>query len=198
MSWSISAGTDDKQKPIFDGYERKLQEQIQTAYSNGITMFGAASDKGMTSDSIRPSYPATYSQVITVGASKSDGTRGDWHGNQKVDFYLPGHDIDVDGYSSSKGVPKSGSSIATALAAGLAALMRYCVGVTEGLDSPDNRDRNAPLQPVQIKQAFTELSAGNKDVPDATKLFGRISPDMDFEGAKTRYRDVAKTLGYVI
>lgn len=80
-------------------------------------------------------YPTGYhrDRFFHIGAAHSDRTKFSWSGPTKeLDFILPG--VDIERGQSSKALPsqvnkevESGSSIATALASGLAATVTYCV-----------------------------------------------------------------------
>jgi hypothetical protein len=110
----------------------ELEKAIELAAKEGILMFCAATDQGAYKDR---SYPAASStkKLFKIGAAEASGTALKWLGDQRaVDFIFPGHhvvkerpgDVPVDKYTS-----LTGSSVATALAAGLAAVILYCVQV---------------------------------------------------------------------
>jgi len=74
--------------------------------------------------------------------------------------YLPGHKINLDWYQPATGQPQSGSSLATAIAAGLTALLQSCIGVADNEDngnkdnsSKDNTGKdNRPAWPLGTKE----------------------------------------------
>ncbi|KAH8805997.1 hypothetical protein F5884DRAFT_801362 [Xylogone sp. PMI_703] len=126
MSWTIER-TENNTKGISD-----LEKAIERAAKEGILMFCAATDQGALKDR---SYPAASStkKIFKIGAAEASGTALKWLGDQRaVDFIFPGHnvvkerpgDVPVDKYTS-----LTGSSVATALASGLAAVILYCVQV---------------------------------------------------------------------
>jgi len=178
MSWSIKsadlAETTGNEKDIksLDNFKTS----IRNAYNDGITMFCAASDLGKNRESAASSMnrlPAAWGDTITIGAADPDGSPSNWTGSQTVDFYLPGMDIVVDGHVPAQGQPKSGSSLATAVASGLAALIRYCIKAADGGDSSiDNA-----LKPDAMKQAMQRLCSTNQRVPEVVKTFGNIDSD---------------------
>ncbi|GKZ36540.1 hypothetical protein AbraIFM66950_007660 [Aspergillus brasiliensis] len=125
MSWTIQE-TEDNQSSI-----TALQDAIRAALDAKILLFGAASDKGAVTEI---EYPCFFDRrIFRIGASTSDGRVYGPSGNpQHLSFIFPGHKISPRSPYLEKGLPidseeKSGSSISTALAAGLAALVLHCV-----------------------------------------------------------------------
>jgi hypothetical protein len=122
MSWSIEP----------TGNTEELKDAIVLAAKEGILMFCAATDQGAYGDN---TYPAasTTNELFKIGAAEASGTALKWLGDQRaVDFIFPGHnvikerpgEVPPDKYTS-----LTGSSVATALASGLAAVILYCVQV---------------------------------------------------------------------
>jgi subtilisin family serine protease len=137
MSWTIER-TDTNEKGIAE-----LEKAIELAASEGILMFCAATDQGAYIDN---SYPAASStkKLFKIGAAEASGTAIKWLGDPRaVDFIFPGHnvvkerpgDVPIDKHTS-----LTGSSVATALAAGLAAVILYTVQV--GALTPTDRARH--------------------------------------------------------
>lgn len=123
MSWTIDPPEDEEER-------RLLDLAIGTAASENILLFCSASDKGAKSSETYPSKATK--KIFTIGAATSSGMADPWVGNLgNINFTFPGTKVEMDGPrtddSSSREV--SGSSIATALAAGLAGLVLYCVQV---------------------------------------------------------------------
>lgn len=135
MSWTIEQ-TEMNAKGIAE-----LEKAIDLAANQGILMFCAASDQGAFVDR---SYPAASTKkLFKIGAAEATGTAFKWLGDQRaVDFIFPGHnvvkerpgDVPIDKHTS-----LTGSSVATALAAGLAAVILYSVQV--GALTPTTRAR---------------------------------------------------------
>ncbi|GLA21359.1 hypothetical protein AnigIFM62618_010666 [Aspergillus niger] len=125
MSWTIQE-TEDNQSSI-----TALQDAIRAALDAKILLFGAASDKGAVTEI---EYPCFFDRrIFRIGASTADGRVYGPSGNpQNLSFIFPGHKISPRSPYLEKGLPidseeKSGSSISTALAAGLAALVLHCI-----------------------------------------------------------------------
>ncbi|PNP43868.1 hypothetical protein TGAMA5MH_04151 [Trichoderma gamsii] len=123
MSWTIDPPEDEEER-------RLLDLAIGAAANENILLFCSASDKGAKSSETYPSKATK--KIFTIGAATSSGMADPWVGNLgNINFTFPGTKVEMDGPrnddSSSREV--SGSSIATALAAGLAGLVLYCVQV---------------------------------------------------------------------
>ncbi|KAJ4256271.1 hypothetical protein NW762_009351 [Fusarium torreyae] len=127
MSWTIKPPTELSKRKAFD-------DAIHTALNTkGILMFCAASDQGKSTD---PMYPhGSNPNSFRIGAAKATGTMLDTVGDgHELSFTFPGHEVvvdrtydDVHDKEFHKFEAHSGSSVANALAAGLAALIIECV-----------------------------------------------------------------------
>ena len=100
------------------------------AAPNGILMFCPASNGGAVTDQTFPAESQRGS-VFKIGAATEEGKAWKWVGEEKnIDFIFPGHEVVHERY---KGILLqhcnllTGSSVATAIAAGLAALVLDCV-----------------------------------------------------------------------
>ena len=186
MGWSIG------KKDLDSGKRDTFQESIRLAYNNGITMFCAASDHGMNSESTAADdIPAAFLEPIKIGASKADGTPWIQGGHEQVEYYLPGHKVVLDGYQPAKGQPQSGSSLATAVAAGLAALLQYCNSI--GCSETDKTKACRGLTTSKTRVAFSKLSP-KSTFPEVKTLFGDTK-DLDYPAqVKAKYRKTALEL----
>ena len=125
MSWTIE-GTDDN-----ESYIKTLKEAIKVAADKPILMFCAASDGGAMSDR---SFPGSLRDfVFKIGAATEDGKAWKWVGDEgNIDFIFPGHEVVQERYKEALLQDRNlltGSSVATAIAAGLAALVLDCVRI---------------------------------------------------------------------
>lgn len=121
MSWTIEK-TPDNEADI-----TKLEAALDEAAKKNILLFCSANDQGTEADE---SYPAANSTRFKIGAATAQGTTWRWTRTSQVDFIFPGDKV-IKERPGNVPVEKcslvSGSSVATALAAGLAALVLYCV-----------------------------------------------------------------------
>lgn len=127
MSWTIRyPGPQHQSSPDF----KELAAAVQMAQSKGILLFCSASDQGQDD---APTYPAFKAGAIfKIGGADVDGNlHTQVGGESKVDFIFPGDTMTTDNTSESlsQGQWFTGSSVATAFAAGLAAVILYCAQV---------------------------------------------------------------------
>lgn len=116
-------------------------------------MFCAASDQGKFPDQTFPH--AVNPNIFRIGAAAATGKIMDTVGDhQGLSFILPGHEVVVDSWyddvedeALDKFEAHSGSSVATALAAALAALVIECVrlGVIHTNDSPPEQQHDSTV-----------------------------------------------------
>ncbi|KAF9763811.1 hypothetical protein IL306_002980 [Fusarium sp. DS 682] len=136
MAWTIDPPKDEKER-------RDLDSAVVEAANANILMFCSARDKGADSALTYPSKATT--KIFTIGAANSSGASLDYVGNPtKLSYTFPGHKVKVDdGPNPSKTTPQTadGSSVATSLAAGLAALILYCVQVRIFLAKDSEKQR---------------------------------------------------------
>lgn len=92
-------------------------------------MFCSSPDEGKFAHLDYPSGPWPDS-FFRIGAARADGTVFNWTNEAGTAFVLPGVDVVKDQMKNDRVAEvkyETGSSIATALAAGLAAMIIYCV-----------------------------------------------------------------------
>ena len=164
MSWSIHGPDVDGTRTKRDEFEKSVEK----AYQKGITMFCTASDHGRNAESAAANdLPAAFPYPIKIGAARADGNASAQIGYELVDFYFPGHKITLDDHQPAKGQAQSGSSLATAVATGLAALLQYCNSIA----NHEKKTEHA-LGTSQTRQAFKHLCALTSRFPEVKKLFG--------------------------
>ncbi|MBI2416144.1 MAG: S8 family serine peptidase [Candidatus Kerfeldbacteria bacterium] len=103
-----------------------VKEAVDYAETNGVLVIAAAGNSGTFSGL---SYPAGYSNVISVAASNEDGYKAYYSNWGKIDVIAPGDDI----LSTTPGNTYdrySGTSMAAPHVAGLAALIQQKQGLT--------------------------------------------------------------------
>ncbi|TEY48074.1 hypothetical protein BOTCAL_0298g00150 [Botryotinia calthae] len=128
ISWTVQKGDNKNIK--------RLSEAIANATKKNILVFCSAPDIGHANSAQLETYhpfgdPANKSQLFRIGAAKADGSAYSWLGSaDSVDFILPGDNVKLlseDSIKEEDDIPKTGSSVATALAAGFAGLIIHCV-----------------------------------------------------------------------
>lgn len=159
MSWTIKRAGQNK-----DVLE-DLEKAVQDAHKAKIVMFCAVSDQANFQE---PVCPAGDGNTITIGAETDAGDPWPHVGKNPVDFFLPGVDVKV------KDQTLSGSSIATALAAGLAAVIRHCIVIA----CPDRNE--LPVDGyVGMKEAFQTMCGTGQKSLEVWRFF-----ETDFASAK--------------
>jgi hypothetical protein len=138
MSWTISE---------FEANNIKLKDRLLDTLStaaNKRIIFAATGDRGLTAPS---PYPADFSSTIAIATTPMAGPGNNQSDIDRALFCLPGDDLEVivPKYLNPQGVEKtSGSSAATALAAGLASLILTCVRFAFYEPSSDSTKHGAP------------------------------------------------------
>jgi len=124
MSWTIDSNDSNKVEIA------ELEKAIDAAAQENILMFCAATDQGAYRDQSYPAAAGTK-RLFKIGAAQASGAAPTWLGDPAhVDFIFPGHQVVYErhGDPAAKQITAlTGSSVATALAAGLAALVLYVV-----------------------------------------------------------------------
>ncbi|TLS24928.1 hypothetical protein PpBr36_08863, partial [Pyricularia pennisetigena] len=128
MSWTTKPPEDAVEKTAFD-------DAIRFAHSKDVLMFCAASDQGSFPEFTYP-HASNPNYTFRIGAARATGKTADFvGGGQDLSFVFPGHDVVMKPLYSDVGTDNgfdafashTGSSVATALATGLAALVYECV-----------------------------------------------------------------------
>ncbi|KAL8875188.1 MAG: hypothetical protein Q9198_006414 [Flavoplaca austrocitrina] len=125
MSWTIERTT-------YNGSDiSELESAIEAAANERILMFCAPSDQGIAHDSSFPAACSSSKRLFKIGAAQASGAVWKMVGDPAdVDFIFPGHNV-VKERPNDAPVEKcktlTGSSVATAIAAGLAGLVLHCV-----------------------------------------------------------------------
>ena len=162
MSWTIERT--DRNKADIDA----LQQAVELAARANILMFCAATDQGAYRDRTYPAASGTK-KIFKIGAAEASGAAHKWLGDQSaVDFIMPGHQVVVERHDDrnvAKFTPLTGSSVATALASGLAAVILYCVQLGGIVKADGNQKAEALVsqryadlrQHDRMKQAFQAI-----------------------------------------
>ena len=145
MSWTI-----DSSGPEIG----ELKDIIHEADTSKILMFCAFSDQGNTHG--KNCMPASCPETIVIGAATGWAYPCTWVDSSQVDYLCPGEHILIDRHAKPGSTPKSGSSIATALAAGLGALLLHLTQLV----MPDRYDhlRNHTV----MRAALQKMAGPNK------------------------------------
>lgn len=202
MSWTIERTTTNA-TDIID-----LEAAIEAAARAGILMFCAANDQGVAADRSFPAACGGTKHLFKIGAAEASGTVWKWVGDPAdVDFIFPGHNVVKDRPNNApleKCKTLTGSSVATAFAAGLAALVLYCVQLG-ALNTQDLKDRQGNAVTMEdfkaikgherMKEAFTAIgtsqASGNKYI-EVWDVFRPAAKKADKVGRGGRLEVVAE------
>ncbi|KAL2265880.1 hypothetical protein VTJ83DRAFT_6980 [Remersonia thermophila] len=149
MSWTLYASQLGDNN---DGLSR-LKKAIERAGERDIIMFCASEDIGFINNPYKRPYPATDCDLRImkrVGSAGAYGERSDYVNPKEVDYLFPGE------IAMSQKEICSGSSAATALAAGLTALILWCAALQT---SP------ATLTKARLANTKTKLVTTGYDLP---------------------------------
>ncbi|KAK0654991.1 hypothetical protein B0T16DRAFT_383971 [Cercophora newfieldiana] len=163
MSWTIEPPEDESER-------RELEDAILEADKANILMFCSAADQGAKQTDTYPSRATR--RIFTIGAAGPSGETTSWVGNpEKVNFTFPGDRVEImDSAPNDTTREISGSSAATALAAGFCALLLYCVQVRLLTTREDEKD--------QVRQEFAAL----KKHEEMMKAFRTIGTSPESNG----------------
>ncbi len=131
-----------------------LRKAVESAKSANIVMFGSKGDRGNNQQDV---YPADYSEVISISSLTQFG-KGTDSTETNAEYFFQGENVTIPAESSylESQHQVSGSSVATALAAGVAALVLSCRRI--GNESKDI-DRVKTVETV-----FEHMAADDKQV----------------------------------
>lgn len=185
MSWTITPPAAENEGDAQDMQE--LNDALMHATRENILMFCSASDEGAKQADTFPSK--ANCKIFKIGAADAHGGPFDLLGDIKsVNFILPGHLVAGEEFTDAavanleKAQVWSGSSIATALAAGLAALILYCaqIRVLRSSDkSTERQDASRHFQMLKkhdhMMRAFENIGKGGKagKYPPVWEIFGK-------------------------
>ncbi|KAM0347338.1 hypothetical protein ACHAPU_004858 [Fusarium lateritium] len=134
MSWSVK-------RPTNEGERQKFNNAVQRAVDHNIIMLCASSDQGERGNDETYPHDANRANIIRIGAATATGNNAEYVNKNNIDFLFPGHEIFLKGSKpeTELGDVHKGSSVATAIAAGLAALILECIRLSYvWMSKPEN------------------------------------------------------------
>ncbi|KAK0610002.1 hypothetical protein B0T17DRAFT_658553 [Bombardia bombarda] len=145
MSWTVKMTNENKEGIA------SLRSAVLRALDQGILIFCAAGDTGAIIDSEFP-YSIDTTRIFRIGAAMADGRMWGPTGSPlNLSFILPGHNIVSRNPHREAAMPggfeeNTGSSVATALAAGLAALVLHCIRLGAIFTEMEKRQQQGKLE----------------------------------------------------
>jgi Subtilase family len=163
ISWTISRLSDTGMAP-------ELTAAIQKAVGHGILVFCSISDQVPTITGLLPA--SCSDDLFRIGAATLSGQVWRWNGAKEVNYILPGTDLEVkigdEPFDDRlEHICESGSSLATALASGLAALILECLALSDAGKLQCMKGKRAQ---AKMRTAFANINRGVADLHDKRYL----------------------------
>lgn len=180
MSWTIPIPEEN------DPGRKLFVDAVHKACKQNVLMFCSSSDGGGFENIEDYPSAAKRDQMFRIGAAHDHGSAFE-HTDKGVDFIFPGVQVNTNATS-----PATGSSIATALAAGLAATIIYCFKISvlavktrtqtmSQIESSRLQVKEGRLNNVSrytgMKTAFKRL--GTVNAPKFIQIWEVLSPVVD-------------------
>ncbi|KAL2871407.1 S8 family peptidase [Aspergillus lucknowensis] len=172
MSWTICK-TKENQKGIND-----LDNAVRSALDAKILLFCAASDSGAMTGTEYP-WAIDPTRIFKIGAATADGRPWERTGDpQSLTFIVPGHKVVSRNPHHESAIPRdfeenTGSSVATALAAGLTALVLHCIRLG-AIQAENEMQQEGQVSPTAIRPAQFQIV---KDPDSMRNVLRRIGLD---------------------
>ncbi|KAH7191548.1 hypothetical protein BKA60DRAFT_584621 [Fusarium oxysporum] len=134
MSWSVK-------RPADEGLRQRFNNAVQRAVDHNTIMLCASSDQGERGNDETYPHDANRANIIRIGAATATGNNAEYVNKNNIDFLFPGHEIFLKGSKpeTELGDVHKGSSVATAIASGLAALILECIRISYvWMSKPEN------------------------------------------------------------
>lgn len=192
MSWTVNAAE------ITDEHKALFQKAVLRAQQANILMFCSSSDGGHYVSDTYPSL-ASRQSFFRIGAANPEGTPFLWAGDEKeLDFVLPGVEVARYFAGGSRGVasleerlarmaPQTGSSVATALGAGLAALLLACLRMVAMHDDgalEEESEKSGGFQQYPHRTVDPELVEKMQDRESMNDMLKRLNVKSRSQGQK--------------
>ncbi|KAI2464187.1 hypothetical protein F4781DRAFT_425759 [Annulohypoxylon bovei var. microspora] len=199
MSWTIEK-TDRNGDDI-----KKLEDAISLAARKNILMFCAATDQGTYKDRTYPAASATK-KIFKIGAADASGAALKWVGDQSlVDFMFPGDKVVIERHDNpnvKNYTPRTGSSVATALASALAAVILYCVQLANTKRYAGRSNELSAYKSLKdherMKEAFSQIgtskATGNKYIMVWNRFTREVKKAEQESAPKDEYMNYIMTL----
>lgn len=166
MKWALAQNVDiiSISMTFYESHP-SLHELLHTAFSKGVTVMCSTADAGQLGPSV---YPASWTdRTISVSACNQHFMPTGLT-DRRADYFLPGESVSATSLSYAKADKTvSGSSVATAMASGLASLILSCRNYAR-LDRRTARSVGVQRAEV-VKKVFDSMlkaGTGKSVVPD--------------------------------
>ncbi|PKK48944.1 hypothetical protein CI102_7966, partial [Trichoderma harzianum] len=163
LEWAIKSGADIISISIaFFKCDDRLQLAVQEAIRANIVVIAATAGEGYRQEK---AYPANFSHVLSIAATDYWGKETPESLKEHADFMFPGENIIAETFSlgSRSSTDKvSGTSVATAIASGVASLILAAHRLSlSKLHSQVAREHHESLKLQIVKDVFTKMVDNN-------------------------------------
>lgn len=166
MSWTIPIPEEQ------DPDRRLFVDAVQKACKQNVLMFCSSSDGGGFENVEDYPSAAKRDQMFRIGAAHDHGSAFEYT-DKGVDYIFPGVQVNTNATS-----PATGSSVATALAAGLAATIIYCFKINVLAIKTRNQTmsqiESSRLQDLNHVSRYTGMKAAFKRLGTVSTKFIQI------------------------
>jgi hypothetical protein len=143
----------------------QLQALLLTAFENGVTVMCSTADAGQQGPRV---YPAGWTdRIISISACNRHFTPAEYT-DHRATYFLPGEHVSAASLSYAEAERTiSGSSVATAMASGLASLILSCrnyARLESGHARPTGGHRRETIQ--NVLERMLETRSGKSVMPD--------------------------------
>jgi hypothetical protein len=183
--------------------DERIRVAIQNAYAQGVIMFAAASNRGSLEGVRRIAFPARMNQIISINSSDGFGSKSRFSPSPRDNddnFSIVGEAVEVAWPISllEGGIRlTSGTSIATPIAAGVAALVLEYVSQR----GPEDMEESHPIANVGRLWHYDGMRAILTSMSGGSTIDGYhwIQPWNVFaKFGNTSHLDVAREISYVL
>ncbi|OCK77506.1 hypothetical protein K432DRAFT_427966 [Lepidopterella palustris CBS 459.81] len=201
LSWSITE--EDAGSENFAGLSRAIADA-----SSKALIFATTSDEGSAA---KAPYPAKFEgRVLAITAADIENNKCKGADDKDTEFYLPSEGFEVDGIpeylEASCKKPAQGSSYATALAAGVAALFLTCVQLTyhKGAQAHDDDaihdmdNKITVYKNTEMKKLFKNLCGTGADDAKFVQPWKIFSREWNKKGPRAKRTALKHELEHII
>jgi hypothetical protein len=191
MSWTFNQKTHEDPRETAD-----FKAKIEMASRKHILLFASLNDKEYNTD-VANFYPVGMKEVFKIGSAKKWGANADFSVAGTAEYLFPGQEVELKDQEGET-IHTSGSSLATAFAAGMAGLILFAMKlhVQSGDDVVPDEVKEKRLSEAKGRDGMAKIfnklggimgSGNHSDVPVAFSkdLFPQNLSDLQSEKTRT-------------
>ncbi|KAK5989096.1 Subtilisin DY-like protein [Cladobotryum mycophilum] len=190
VNWAVEKGADIISMSWTFNHDAngadEFKKAIELAAQQNVLLFSSLreTENAVVVEKI---YPVSLPLVFKIGSATRTGNQAQSYSgdSNSADFILPGREVLV--RNGTETAEAQGSSIATALASGLAALIIFCADLVNTIYPNEKTwEREKLRQQPNMKYAFVNMSRQSNDTkyPEVQKYFTISDEDLDLTDIK--------------